>query len=169
MSDTTTADIANADTGAETTETQQGKQEQMVSQAEVDRIVRERVTRERAKFSDYAELQAKAGAAQTLEERLASLETELTTTRTQALKTSIAAKFGISTEPGEDGSPSDADLFLTGSDADSLTAQAQRLAGRDADRKKQGNIAPKEGSTTTSGTGDGEARKFASNLFGRAD
>lgn len=167
MSDATTT----TDGQAETAETQVAdKQEtQMIPQAEVDRIVKERVARERAKFADYDELKTTAGTAKTLEERLASLETELTTTRTQALKTSIAAKYGISTEPGENGAASDADLFLTGSDADSLTAQAERLAARVADRKKQGNVAPNEGSTTTSGDTDGETRSFARNLFGSAD
>jgi len=167
MSDATTT----TDGQAETAETQVAdKQEtQMIPQAEVDRIVKERVARERAKFADYDELKTTAGTAKTLEERLASLETELTTTRTQALKTSIAAKYGISTGPGENGAASDADLFLTGSDADSLTAQAERLASRSADRKKQGNVAPNEGSTTTSGDTDGETRSFARSLFSSAD
>lgn len=148
MSDATTTAAEGAENAPEG---EQKPQEQLIPQAEVDRIVRERVARERAKFADYDDLKSKAGDAKTLEERLASLETELTTTRTQALKTSIAAKFGISTEPGENGEPSDADLFLTGSDADSLTAQAERLAARVADRKKNGNVAPKEGSTTSTG------------------
>lgn len=167
MSDATTTDAASAETAA----ADEGKktEAQTVPQAEVDRIVKERVARERAKYADYDDLKAKAEGSKTLEERLAAMETELTTTKTQALKTSIAAKFGISTEPGPKGEPSDADLFLTGSDADSLTAQAQRLAGRDADRKKQGNVAPKEGSTKSEGTDEGEQRSFARSLFGGTD
>jgi hypothetical protein len=167
MSDATTTDVASAETAA----ADEGKQTetQTVSQADVDRIVKERVARERAKYADYDDLKAKAEGSKTLEERLAAMETELTTTKTQALKTSIAAKFGISTEPGPKGESSDADLFLTGSDADSLTAQAQRLAGRDADRKKQGNVAPKEGSTKSEGTDEGEHRSFARSLFGGTD
>jgi len=167
MSDATTTDAASAETAA----ADEGKQTetQTVSQADVDRIVKERVARERAKYADYDDLKAKAEGSKTLEERLAAMETELTTTKTQALKTSIAAKFGISTEPGAKGEPSDADLFLTGSDADSLTAQAQRLAGRDADRKKQGNVAPNEGSTKSEGTEDGDKREFARSLFGSTD
>jgi hypothetical protein len=147
-------------------EGEQKPQGQMVPQAEVDRIVRERVARERAKYADYDDLKTKAEGSKTLEDRLGQLEAELTTTKTQALKTSVAAKFGISTEPGANGEPSDADLFLTGSDADSLTAQAQRLVGRDADRKKQGNVAPNEGSTTSLGGADGELRDFARSFFG---
>lgn len=145
------------------------QQGQSVPQAEVDRIVRERVARERAKYADYDELKAKAEGSRTLEQRLADLETELTTTKAKALKTSVAAKFGISTEPGPKGEPSDADLFLTGSDEATLTAQAQRLAARVADQKKQGNVALKEGTTTTSGKGDDDMREFARNLFANAD
>lgn len=148
------SDTANAAEGqVESTEAEGGEQQgQTFTQADVDRIVKDRLTQQaKNKFGDYTELKTRAESAQTLEQRLASLETELTTTRTQALKTSIAAKYGISTEPGENGAPSDAELFLTGSDADSLTAQAERLAARVADRKKNGNVAPKEGSTASSG------------------
>ena len=167
VSDAVNAEVI-AESSDQSAEVQQDKQEQMVPQAEVDRIVRERVARERAKFADYDEVKAKAEGSKTLEERLASLEGELTTAKTQALKATIAAKFGISTEPGADGSPSDADLFLTGSDADSLTKQAERLAARDADRKKQGNVAPNEGATKQTGSQDGETRDFVGSLF-RAD
>jgi len=52
------------------------------------------------------------------------------TARTEALRYKIASTHGISTQPGEDGKPSDADLFLTGSDEASMTAQAERLAAR---------------------------------------
>lgn len=141
--------------------------EQLVSQADVDRIVRERVARERAKYSDYDELKAKAAGSQTLEERLASLEGELTTAKAIALRSDIAAQFGISTKKGPKGEPSDADLFLTGADVDTLTAQAQRLAAREVDRKKQGNFAPKEGTTTSSGGEDEDLRGFARKLFNK--
>ena len=135
-------------------------QVQLVPQADVDRIVKERVARERAKYSDYDELKAKAAGSQTLEERLASLEGELTTAKAAALRSDIAAKHGLSAE--------DRDLFLTGTDESTLTAQAQRLAGREADRKKQGNFAPKEGTQPAGSTDTGE-REFVRNLFSRAD
>lgn len=138
----------------------QAKEGQLVPQADVDRIVKERVARERAKYSDYDELKAKAAGSQTLEERLASLEGELTTARTTALRSDIAAKHGLSAE--------DRDLFLTGTDESTLNAQAQRLAEREADRKKQGNFAPKEGTTPTGGT-DTDEREFVRGLFSRAD
>lgn len=158
MSEATGAVTEGAKAAAEGAD--QAKESQLVPQAEVDRIVKERVARERAKYSDYDELKAKAAGSQTLEERLASLEGELTTARTTALRSDIAAKHGLSAE--------DRDLFLTGTDESTLTAQAQRLAGREADRKKQGNFAPKEGTQPTGGT-DTDERDFVRNLFSRAD
>ena len=115
--------------------TENADQVQLVPQAEVDRIVKERVARERAKYSDYDELKAKAAGSQTLEERLASLEGELTTAKAAALRSDIAAKHGLSAE--------DRDLFLTGTDESTLTAQAQRLAGREADRRSKAITRPK--------------------------
>lgn len=138
----------------------QAKESQLVPQADVDRIVKERVARERAKYSDYDDLKAKAAGSKTLEERLASLEGELTTAKATALRSDIAAKHGLSAE--------DRDLFLTGTDESTLTAQAQRLAGREADRKKQGNFAPKEG-TTPAGASNTDERDFVRNLFNRAE
>lgn len=144
--------------GSATEGAEQAKEAQLVPQADVDRIVKERVARERAKYSDYDALKAKAEGSKTLEERLASLEGELTTAKATALRSDIAAKHGLSAE--------DRDLFLTGTDEATLTAQAQRLAERVADRKKQGNVAPKEGASYSTGT-DSEERAFASELFGR--
>lgn len=138
----------------------QAKDPQLVPQADVDRIVKERVARERAKYADYDELKAKAAGSKTLEERLASLEGELTAARTVALRSDIAAKHGLSAE--------DRDLFLTGTDESTLNAQAERLAERVADRKKQGNFAPKEG-TTPKGASNTDERDFVRSLFNRAE
>lgn len=144
------------------------KQEKTFTQAEVDRIVRDRAERlAKQLFPDYDDLKTKAEGAKTLEDRLSELETELKTTKVDALRASVAARFGISTEKGKDGSPSDADLFLTGTDEATLTTQAERLAARQADLKKQGNVARNEGGTINSGTSEEqELRNLASNLFG---
>lgn len=159
--------ITPVDGGSGPADGAEGQQGTVFTQAEVDRIVGDRVTRERAKYADYDELKTKAGQATTAEERIAALEQKLSTTEASALRTRIAAKFSISTEPGKDDSPSDADLFLTGADEATLTKQAERLAGRVADRKKQGNVAPKEGTTSTSGSEDSELRETARQLFRR--
>jgi hypothetical protein len=138
------------------------EQEQTFTQADVDRIVRERLARQaKNEFGDYDTLKAKAAGAQTVEQKLADLESKYAAAEARALRSDIAAKHGISAE--------DRDLFLTGTDEATLTAQAQRLAARDADRKKQGNVAPEEGKTKTSGTTDVELRQFARDLFSRAE
>lgn len=111
------------------------------TQADVDRIVKERVQRERAKFADYDDLKAKAEGAKTAEERMAELEKEIAATKHEALKRRVQAAHGISDE--------DADLFLTGTDEESLTAQAKRLSDRESERKKSNNVSPREGNNPT--------------------
>lgn len=128
---------------------------QAFTQADVDRIVKERVTRERAKFADYDDLKAKAGATATAEERLAALERELDTTKRAALRSRVQAAHGVSDE--------DADLFLTGTDEETLTAQAKRLAERAPERK---NHVPREGNNPR--PGDDPMRAFTRDLFNRA-
>jgi hypothetical protein len=151
------AQSTTTDTGAEV----EGREQQTITQSDVDRIVRERVARERAKYADYDELKAKADGAKTVEQKLADLEGKYSAAEARAIRSDIAAKHGISAE--------DRDLFLTGTDEATLTAQAERLAARDADRKKNGNVAPKEGTTTTTGGPSKDMREFTRNLFGQTD
>lgn len=150
-----TADQTPApEAGAEASE----KQPETFTQSDIDRIVRERVKREREKFADYDDLKAKAGEAQTAEERIAKLEKEIKASQHEALKRRVQAAHGISNE--------DADLFLTGGDEDALTAQAQRLTAREAERKQQGNHVPREGNNPAPGAGDSEESQLARALFG---
>jgi hypothetical protein len=158
MTDATDTTTDDADTAAKGDGEQ--KQEQKFTQADIDKAVRERIARERAKFADYDELKAKAEGAKTVEQKLAEIEKKAAAAEARALRSDIAARFQINAE--------DRDLFLTGTDEDTLTAQAKRLAEREADRKKQGNVASKEGTTKT--TGDrGDEHDFVSELFGRGD
>lgn len=48
---------------------EQGKAEKTFTQADLDQIVKDRITRERAKFADYDDLKKKAAAAMTEQER----------------------------------------------------------------------------------------------------
>jgi hypothetical protein len=142
-------------------EQQQGegeKQEQTFTQADVDRMIRDRLKREREKFADYDQLKAKAGEAATAEERIAALEKEIQATHREALRRRVQAAHGISDE--------DADLFLTGTDEETLTAQAKRLAARESERKQNGNVVPREGNNPSAP--DDEMRSFTRNLFARA-
>lgn len=91
-------------------------------------------------------------------ERIKSLEADAATARTESLRLRVATKHGINDE--------DADLFLTGSDEETLTKQAARLAERVEDRKKQGNYAPNEGKTPPA-AGDDPTREFLRQATGR--
>lgn len=136
---------------------------QTFTQEQVNELVGKARTEERrkvsSKFADYDDLKAKADAGKTLEDRLVEVEQRAKAAEAKALRSDIAAKFGIN--------PEDRDLFLTGADEETLTAQAQRLAQREADRKKQGNVAPKEGGNPNPVKSD-DMRSFANELFGRA-
>lgn len=82
------------------------------------------------------------------EQRAAKAEAE-------SLRWKVAAKHGISDE--------DAELFLTGTDEETLTRQAQRLTARATERKKQGNHVAREGSTSPPTDNDAA---FAHSLLG---
>lgn len=120
----------------------------------------------RAKPADYDELKAKAAkwdqaeaASKSEVERAAAAqqkaEQERDAARADALRLRVASRHGISDE--------DADLFLTGTDEATLIRQAERLAQRADDRKKQGNHVPGEGTNQTGGSND--IRDFAKQLF----
>ena len=164
MSETTTATTTATTAAPAETTASNAPAEDTFTQADVDRIVGERLKREReatkTKYGDLDELKRKAGEGATAEEKIAALQQQVETTQREALKRRVQAKHGISDE--------DADLFLTGSDEESLTAQAQRLAARDAERKTKGNRVPGEGRTPTK-PGDDPMRAFTRNLFGRED
>lgn len=161
----------NPDPGTPAGEPQQSgdpePQGKTFTQADVDRIIQERLAQQaKNKFGDYDELKTKAGASLTLEQRVADMEAETAAAKAEALRSRVAAEFGISAKKGPKGEPSDADLFLTGSDEATLTAQAERLAGRETERKKQGNFAPKEG-TTPPASSDDSLRDFTKKLFNK--
>lgn len=161
---------AQADTGDDTPTVEDFKP--ITSQEDLNKVIGERVARERGKFADYKDLKAKAARLDEIEaankteaekaaERITALERQLASEQSAAMRARIQAKHGISDE--------DAALFLTGADEDTLTKQAERLAQRAEDRLKNGNRAPLQGRTPTTDSSDGEARAFARNLFGSGD
>lgn len=157
MSETTATTDATTTEGGE-----QQEQAKTFNQEEVNRIVNARL-KEQAdkKFGDYNDLKSKAEGAKSVEDKLAELEKKHAEAEARALRSDIAAKHGLSAE--------DRDLFLTGSDEAALEAQASRLAARTVEQKKSGNVAPKEGDTKNTGTGETETRDFAGELFGGTD
>lgn len=143
----------------------------ITSQEDLNRIISERVKRVEAKFGDYKDVKTKAAKLDEIENanrteaekaqaRIAELESELNGVRGEFTRTRIAAEHGIT-------DPEDIALFLTGSDEETLTKQAQRLAGRTEDRKKQGNVVPNEGAHSSS-LKDSDAQVTARALFGGA-
>lgn len=98
--------------------------------------------------------------AQKLADRATAAEMAAEEAKADALRWRVAAKHGISDE--------DAELFLTGSDEATLTKQAERLTERVASRKKQGNVAPREGATQLKPAED-EVRALARGLFRRGE
>lgn len=143
--------------GAEDGKQEQQEHDSTFTQADVDRIVKERIERERKRYADYDELKAKAGEKATAEERLAEFEKRYADAETRATRANIASEYGISAE--------DRDLFLTGEDEETLTAQAKRLADRESERKKRNNHVPNEGSNPSPPSDD--RRDFVRRLTGR--
>lgn len=105
----------------------------ITSQDDLNKIVGERVKRAESKFADYADLQAKARRLDELEEanktadqktadRFAALESQLAASNAAALRSKVQATYKIDDD--------DAELFLTGTTAEQLEAQAKRLAER---------------------------------------
>lgn len=110
--------------------------EKTFTQDDVNEIVRERLARQAAKFSDYEDLKARvqqyeaaSATSQTEMDALKSQVAELTAksakTEREALVARVARDNGITDSD-------DIELFLTGADEQQLTAQAARLASRTA-------------------------------------
>lgn len=143
----------------------------ITSQDELNEALKDRLARERAKFKDYGDLKAKAAkldeleaANQTEAERaaakVAELEQRLASVQAESTRLRVASTHGIT-------DADDIRLFLTGTDEETLTEQAKRLADRTADRKKNGNRVSSEGTSTKQAqTVDDDEREFARNLFG---
>lgn len=150
-----------------TTSTAADEFKPITSQADLDALISSRLERERSKYADYKDLKAKAARLDEIEaankselekalEQANSAAAERDDARAEALRLRIAIEHSISVE--------DADLFLTGRDEETLRAQAKRLSDRTADRKKQGNVVPKEGSTPNASPSD--ERAFVREFFG---
>lgn len=133
------------------------------TQAALDAIIGERLARTRAQYGDYDELKAAATElaeikasqqtdAQKTAAAITKLQDQLAQTRTEALRSRIQATHQISNE--------DAALFLTATDEDTLTKQAERLADRAAaERKKTGGRDPFAGRTPSSSEGPNDAKR----------
>lgn len=71
----------------------------ITSQEDFEKRIKDRLERERSKYSDYKDLKAKAAkfdeTVKTADERIAAIETELNSERRERLKESVAADKGV--------------------------------------------------------------------------
>lgn len=174
-----TVDTADAQGGNDSGDTPAANDAKTFTQDEVNKLIGTTRAEERRKvsekYSDYDDLKKAADGKKTADQLVADLQKRIEQSETKALRAQVAADFGISTKRGDDGELSDADLFLTGTDEETLIAQAKRLSDRaaekaqaEADRKKKNPIVSKEGTSTKTGTTTEEDdREFARSFFGR--
>jgi hypothetical protein len=154
-----------SETSTETTETGTQESEQSFTQADVDRIVAERLKRERdatkTKYADYEDLKTKAEGAKTLEDRVAEIERQAKASEERALRAEVANAKGLTADQAK---------RLIGTTREELEADADEflkvIAERESERKKRGNRVAAEGGTSTK-SADDPMREFARNLFGR--
>jgi hypothetical protein len=127
------------------------------SQVELNRIISERVSRERAKYADYEDLKSKAAQITEANEKAAQAEAsvaEIPAKVAGVLRDHLVSLHGIEKD--------DADLFLTANDPELLLKQVQRLVGRGSSSTAS-NFVPREGTSTSAGS-DG-MREFTRSLF----
>lgn len=129
------------------------------SQDDLNRIIAERVSRERAKYADYDDLKAKAGKfdelaeaqkseIQRATERADAAEREAAEQRAEALRLRVAHKHGI---------PADHLDLLSGTDEAALEARAKKVAALitpPAPKGAVGPYVPPEGGIPTGQVGD---------------
>ena len=138
-------------TGTENTNEQQPEAKEfqaITSQADFDTAIQARIARERAKFSDYDDLKAKAAKlveledaqkteAQKAQERLDAAEKRAVELELKATRAEVAAAKGIPAE------------LLTGSTREELEASAEALIKFKGDPQPQRLHIPNEGKSPT--------------------
>lgn len=143
----------------------------ITSQDELNRVIGERVKRATSKFADYKDLQAKAAKLDEIENanrseadkaqaRIAELEGQLASVQAESLRLRVATEHGIT-------DADDIALFLTGTDEETLTKQAERLASRseEAGKPRAPKPDPNQG-RSSSGTAS-TADQFAAAIGGQ--
>lgn len=161
MSDDSSSEGTGAPEPTEGEDAQQetpDEQRQAFTQADVDRIVRDRVKREREKFADYDDLKQAAGEKATLEEKLTAANEAvdgLPSKVSDSLREHLVALHDVDEET--------ADLFLTASEPERLLKQMSALLKQR--RPQRSNHVPNEGSNPR--PEPDERRAFADFLVGR--
>lgn len=132
------------------------------TQADVDRIVAERLKREReatkTKYADYDDLKAKAEGAKSLEDRVAEIERQAKASEERAMRAEVANAKGLT--------PTQAKR-LVGATKEELEADADELLKDIGAQARQGNHVPREGKNPKAGKTD-ELGEYTKSLFARA-
>jgi hypothetical protein len=146
----------------------------ITSQDEFNRLLDDRLKRERAKYADYKDVKAKASKLDEIEQankseidkamdRVAKAEAEVAQIPTRVADALREHLISLHTIPKDD-----AELFLTATDPELLLKQVDRLIARTteaaSERKKTGNHVPREGGQVSTPGGDSDAQ-FARQLF----
>jgi hypothetical protein len=164
-----TGDGTGNGTGTETGKPAAGTEFQPITtQEDLNKVIGERVARERAKYADYDDLRQKAEAfdeaqranmseADRLKAEAEQARKDAEEARTESLRWRVAAKHGVSDE--------DAKLFLTGTDEETLTQQAKRIQTLAEGRQRGGMHVPREGENNGGSLNDGD-RATVRTLFG---
>lgn len=163
---------------AETQGNQNGEQNKSFTQAEVDSIVGERLTRERAKYSDYEDLKTKAAEydkqqetakteLQKAQEKSAKLQAQLDSMKKAGEIRDIRDKVSRDTGvPVELLSGENEETCKTQAEAILKFAKGNKYPGVKEEKHESGH----KGSTSAgSGSTDEEFRELAGQLFGRKE
>ena len=159
----TGTDASNTDGNqtSETTSTAGDEFKPITSQDDLNKVIADRVQRERAKYADYKDVKTKAAEYDKLAEankseiekatdRVTKAEAEVAKVPTlvaDALRAHLVELHKIDAARAE--------LYLTASDPDLLLKQVAGLVDLDADRKKKGNHVPREGANTSTQEDEG--------------
>jgi hypothetical protein len=144
--------------------------EKKFTQADLDRLIADRLTRERAKFADYDELKAAADAAagsksqlDKIQEKLEKAEQRAARAEQDAMRSSVAAELGLTPKQAR---------RLSGDSREALLADGRELlddlgikpGAKDEDGKEDGANGTGDGNASDggkaeTGTADGDAQK----------
>ena len=161
-----------SDTNMDTADPAASQEDQQEPEAKTfDAEYVDKLRKEAAKYRTEAKANAEAAKrlaeleesqkteAQKQAEKIAELERQIEGATVQAVRARMAAKYQID--------PEDADLFLTGSDEETVEAQAKRLSERVSASKNNPPPVSKEGAVTNA-VGSDDEREFLRHLTGRA-
>src|SRR5699024_506029 len=155
---------------SETTPDAGGEFEPITSQEELDRRIAKRLERERNKYSDYDELQAKAAQFDELQEANKTEQQKLTERAEKAERDAEAAQLEILRFKfaAESGITENVDLILTASDEETMRKQADLWTAREQDAAQPHSPKPDPNqgrhSTKTASTAEQFASVFANKI-----